>query len=105
MSISPYNYTPCNSTWTRLIATVSAHIAKIHEGKRSFKCEKCEVTFKNSSHLTRHVNSVHEGKKLFNCSDCEKKFRCEIFGFFHLLFPQNERKIFKLRQLCLSQFV
>ena len=31
--------------------------------------------------------------------------RCGIFGFCHLLFPQNKRKMYKLRQLGLSQFV
>ena len=31
--------------------------------------------------------------------------RCGIFGFCLLSFPQNERKIYKLRQLSLSQFV
>ena len=30
---------------------------------------------------------------------------CGIFGFCLLSFPQNERKIYKLRQLSLSQFV
>ena len=31
--------------------------------------------------------------------------RCGIFGFCLLSFPQNERKIYKLRQLSFSQFV
>ena len=31
--------------------------------------------------------------------------RCGIFGFCLLWFPQNERKIYKLRQLSQSQFV
>ena len=31
--------------------------------------------------------------------------RCRIFGFCLLSLPQNERKIYKLRQLSLSQFV
>ena len=31
--------------------------------------------------------------------------RCGIFGFCLLLFPQNKRKIYKLRQLSLSLFV
>ena len=30
---------------------------------------------------------------------------CRIFGFCLLWFPQNKRKIYKLRQLSLSQFV
>ena len=32
-------------------------------------------------------------------------FRCGIFGFCLLSFSQNERKIYKRRQLSLSQFV
>ena len=31
--------------------------------------------------------------------------RCGIFGFCLLSFPQNERKVYKLRQFSLSQFV
>ena len=34
-----------------------------------------------------------------------KTFWCEIFGLCLLSFTQNERKIYKLRQLSLSQFV
>ena len=36
----------------------------------------------------------------------KERLRCGIFGFCFLLFPQNERKMYKLRQLFfLSQFV
>ena len=35
---------------------------------------------------------------------CEYSLRCEIFGFVSS-FPQNKRKIYKLRQLSLSDFV
>ena len=35
----------------------------------------------------------------------ESTLRCKIFGFCLLSFPQNERKIYKLRQLSLFQFV
>ena len=31
--------------------------------------------------------------------------RCEIFGFFLLLFPQNERKIYKFCSVSFAQFV
>ena len=33
------------------------------------------------------------------------QYRCGIFDSCLLSFPQNERKIYKLRQLSLSQFV
>ena len=37
--------------------------------------------------------------------DNNYRLRCGIFGFCLLSFPQNKRKIYKLRQLSLSQFV
>ena len=42
--------------------------------------------------------------------NCTKNFkinspRCGIFGFCLLSFPQNERKLYKIRQLSLCQFV
>ena len=49
-------------------------------------------------------------KHLLQISNSAKKrkfasLRCGIFGFCLLSFPQKESKIYKLRQLCFSQFV
>ena len=39
------------------------------------------------------------------CLCFQDPHRCEIFNFCRLSFPQNERKMYKLRKLSLSQFV
>jgi uncharacterized C2H2 Zn-finger protein len=50
------------------------HIERVHEQKKNFKCNICDVSFKSRQGLTRHILAVHEGKKLFECNYCEKKF-------------------------------
>ena len=47
------------------------HIESVHEGKKPFKCETCEYTYSQKSHLNQHVAKVHEGKKPFKCQICD----------------------------------
>ena len=47
------------------------HVVSVHEGKKLFKCERCEYSFSRNTSLKRHVASVHEGKKAFNCKKCD----------------------------------
>ena len=58
---------------------------------------------------TLQLGGLHLFKQLAlgsrDLSQAEKKVSCGIFGFCFLLFPQNEGKIYKPRQLSLSQFV
>ena len=49
------------------------HIAKVHEGKKPFSCEKCDKGFSKKFNLKEHVQSVHEGRKLL-CETCGKGF-------------------------------
>ena len=56
------------------------------------------------SSLLREV-SVDDGFEIQMCVPAVVRTRCGIFGFCLLSFPQNERKIYKLSQLSLSQFV
>ena len=70
-----------------------------------YKCIKCKISFLEENSLKEHIESFHnlvydgqeipdkkKNKKIHKCPDCE--IRCEIFGFFLLLFSQNERKIY-----------
>ena len=62
------------------------HILSIHEaihnGKGSFKCSLCEVTFTTEFCLKRHYTAAHEGKSPFKCTqevqEIKKPFDCEI---------------------------
>ena len=42
---------------------MKGHIATIHEGKKPFKCDICNVNFGQKVGLKKHVATVHEGKK------------------------------------------
>ena len=53
---------------------LNKHIASVHEGKKSFNCEKCESCFDLKKDLTVHIASVHEGKKPFKCEICDDQF-------------------------------
>ena len=35
----------------------------VNEGTKSFRCTKCDVSFRVKLHLNKHIRKVHEGKK------------------------------------------
>ena len=53
---------------------LNEHIASVHEGKKPFKCDKCESCFNLKKDLNVHVASVHEGNKPFQCKMCDVQF-------------------------------
>ena len=42
------------------IAPLKRHEASVHEGKKPFKCNICDVEFAQKSKLNIHIISVHE---------------------------------------------
>ena len=62
-----------------------------------------ELVYTSMCHLGRVTCFVHlilyqTSKEEIECTKAEEKLRCGIFGFCLLSFPQNGRKIYKLRQ-------
>jgi uncharacterized Zn-finger protein len=53
---------------------MNGHIESVHEGKKPFKCNICDVTFFQKGDLTKHGKTVHEGKKPHKCNGCDKAF-------------------------------
>ena len=51
------------------------HVGSVHEGKKSFKCETCDITSSvKGGDLHRHITSnheVHERKKPQTCEFCD----------------------------------
>ena len=53
----------CDASFSRK-GHLHGHVKSVHEEKRNFKCNICDVVFsKKKGHLNRHIESVHEGKK------------------------------------------
>ena len=53
---------------------LKGHIASIHEGIKTFKCEVCDFkTAKKINIINWHAQSVHEGIKPFQCIMSEHK--------------------------------
>ena len=57
-------------------SNLNVHIKSVHEGKKSFRCNKdsCDAAFASNGELDRHVSSVHEKIKLFQCEICSVSF-------------------------------
>ena len=49
------------------------HIAKVHEGKTLFSCDKCDKGYSTASKLKEHVQCIHEGRKHL-CDTCGKGY-------------------------------
>ena len=39
------------------------HIATVHEQKKQFQCDLCNVSFAQIGNLNQHIATVHEEKK------------------------------------------
>ena len=53
------------------------HMTEVHEKKRPFKCDICNMEFTRKFHLKNHIRCVHEKKKLikpYKCEICAKAF-------------------------------
>ena len=44
------------------------------EMDQPLRCDICDSPFKSEGTLKKHIGSVHEGKKPFKCNKCESGF-------------------------------
>ena len=72
---------------------MKAHVASVHENKKSSICDICEKRFFDKNRLTRHVESVHEGKKPFQCKICDKKFSAKTSMNRHVASVHEKKKL------------
>ena len=79
------------------------HIATVHEGKRSYKCQSCNSKFHSKDGLNRHVITIHEGKKPYTCKICNLTFTQSSNLTVHIARVHEKLKRHKC-ELCDSVF-
>ena len=57
---------------------MSTHISLIHEGKKPFKCEDCDISFGLKKYLQNHIISIHTTARPFKCSICDKDYKLKV---------------------------
>ena len=75
------------------------HIAKAHEGKKPFSCDKCDKGFSRAFRLKEHVQSVHEGEKHL-CDTCGKGYIHKNALKEHIIVIHNNFKQKTEQYLC-----
>ena len=72
-------------------------MSNIHEGRRNYKCEKCQNTFNDSGVLKRHILTIHEKSDTFQCEICGKRCPCYANLVRHMKIKHEDgyKKIFK----------
>jgi hypothetical protein len=44
------------------------------QNRKNFKCQSCDYSTPNQSHLKKHTNLAHLNLKNFECTQCSTKF-------------------------------
>ena len=47
---------------------------KVHEEDKRYKCDSCDITFKDTQELHLHIRDVHKGSKNYLCDMCDEGF-------------------------------
>ena len=77
---------------------------RVHDKKKSFKCDACDKVFMRSNNLKLHIDSVHEGRKSFTCDFCKSEFTQNSSLRRHMDRKHGEKKRFKC-STCNASFV
>ena len=73
------------------------HVRQVHNGERSFKCDKCEMSFFRKSKLNGHM-LTHSEAKNFECGDCKAKFKTKSSLNVHVRRVHNGEKYPKSKE-------
>ena len=70
-SLEPQNEPQKNDTQVVTIKTKNEHVASVHEGNKTSKCDICDYICSKKSNLNQHIAAVHGVKKPFKCDICD----------------------------------
>ena len=51
------------------------HIECVHEKKKRFSCNTCDLKFSTNSFLQKHIRTQHLGEKNYHCLQCNEAFK------------------------------
>ena len=89
---------PCNQCDVSLSRadSLAKHIAEVHELYKNHQCNVCGKEYYGKFRLNEHIRSVHEGnKKSFQCNICGVEVLGST-GKFHDMFKINAKYIMYL---------
>ena len=67
------NCTECDYSTTRR-SSIHRHIMS-HSKEKNFKCDQCDLSFKNQYSVRSHKKKVHVGARDYKCEYCPKAFK------------------------------
>ena len=59
-------------------------ISSVHEGKKPYRCDNCEISFSSRNDLLGHNLSVHKKKKPYKCETCTYDFSTKTHLYNHI---------------------
>ena len=78
---------------------LTAHIKRIHnETSKEYQCQTCQAKFFTRSELKKHIERVHHNKKTHQCPICMSWFKCKNNMAVHIESVHNKQQTLSVRK-------